>query len=771
MKKASLKVDFPCSICESRFPNPRDLGTHILSEHCDDKQTSPKSPQPPEVAPLTKKSPSLGAHFMNWSTASQEATPIPAAVKAIQMPLGEPKNIVVSGPIMTTFAAPNPPIGNVITLPRPPTAEEQKQKFIILKVDEHLTRYVCLLCQKEYTSRYNIRMHMNMHSGKNVHTCDFCGRFFAHKHVFESHVRTHTGERPFSCNKCGRSFGDRSNRLSHQKKCKGEPDRSIANVKSNTIVINNLRNNNHNNNNNNINGNNGTGNMNNNGQNNEVYEYLEVGQIKSEDEDEDEEEEDLEEIEEEEDMDDDGGEEGDDNDDDQDMAGKFEPQIVSVESIGQNGINDDSDDVIVPNEKILNELDYDDIIDDSLYDEDLEEIQIEPDIIDYDDDMDTDQDTNPAEKSGVTVQMYEEPQSGFKVENPSFSCSFCHEKFKEQSVLLKHLKTHLKFSRIPSQTDLNIGYTKQGIPKGQFMCLFCGKLFVKEEQVKIHKNVHLDENSYNCRFCNQMFSNFKVFEDHMKTHGDANKMNCVHCNAPYASRHALVQHQMTCSMNLDVRTSRKRPPNPQQSVTVSLQYASSPEAKPIPALTPIAPKMPSVSITPLQPTPITVTLPTEPVPMASVTPKELRKSPRTPGFAKIKSNPVEIPSSDGYKPDNNSNNVINRNDIQPPPNDHELVQGFCQRRLVNGQTRLICVTCGKHYTTMYNMRQHRNIHTGKGLHSCRFCGKCFTHKHIWETHERIHTGEKPFKCNHCSKGFADRSNYNSHRKLCSGAQS
>ena len=64
-------------------------------------------------------------------------------------------------------------------------------------------------------------MHMNLHTGNNVHTCEHCNRKFAHKHVYESHVRTHTGERPFACEKCDRRFGDRSNCASHMKRCTG----------------------------------------------------------------------------------------------------------------------------------------------------------------------------------------------------------------------------------------------------------------------------------------------------------------------------------------------------------------------------------------------------------------------------------------------------------------------------------------------------------------------------------------------------------------------
>ena len=89
-------------------------------------------------------------------------------------------------------------------------------------------------------------------------------------------------------------------------------------------------------------------------------------------------------------------------------------------------------------------------------------------------------------------------------------------------------------------------------------------------------------------------------------------------------------------------------------------------------------------------------------------------------------------NGDHYTPDNNSNNVIGRHQIQPPPTDEEKKQGYCIRQFANCQQRFICTVCGKHYTTTYNMRQHQNVHSGSGLHTCRYCGRDFTHKHVWE---------------------------------------
>ncbi len=63
-----------------------------------------------------------------------------------------------------------------------------------------------------------------------------------------------------------------------------------------------------------------------------------------------------------------------------------------------------------------------------------------------------------------------------------------------------------------------------------------------------------------------------------------------------------------------------------------------------------------------------------------------------------------------------------------------MTRSYCHRKLasLNMQQRIVCVDCGKHYTTMYNMRQHRNIHTRRNLYKCSHCGKEFTHKHVWE---------------------------------------
>ena len=244
---------FPCSICETSFSNPRDLGKHILTDHCNDDDDDEADANEIEDQKSTSVSPQPSNHgFGNGLGTIIEAhlDPGKSIIMAVD-PLehgdmsdyAEPETSLIIEDVTSSVSLAN--------LPRSPTSDEQKQKFMIASsasaspsTEPPSSRYICLVCGKAYTSRYNIRCHLNMHSGKNVHSCPYCNRFFAHKHVFDSHLRTHTGERPFACTRCGRAFSDRSNCSSHQKKCRGTD-----------IIVNKISNNNNNNNNNNDNSN------------------------------------------------------------------------------------------------------------------------------------------------------------------------------------------------------------------------------------------------------------------------------------------------------------------------------------------------------------------------------------------------------------------------------------------------------------------------------------------------------------------------------------
>ena len=741
-----------CSLCPDTFPGAKELGLHILAAHCG-AAAEPRQQEEAESAAAEEEAESVvvdGTPGLFMEVDVVEKTVVKATPTTIS-PRQQPQQ--------QQQQQGQPP---ALNLPRQPTAHEVKQQFMIYRLSDTSSRYICLICDKMYTSRHNIRMHMNMHSGNNVHKCGYCGRHFAHKHVFESHVRTHTGERPFSCGKCERRFGDRSNCSSHRKRCTGvltaptPPDSPVpapSHAPAPRSPVQSLR----------------PGRSINIAPNVSITPITKPKKLDTSDTSESgifdntDPELDPDNVEEEE------------NDDE-----GFDPQIVSVQSMIEGNPEDDFVNMGYTGEE---EEDADD---------DLEEMMIEPDIsLEYDDIEEADEPISTAQKP---------------VSTSIFTCSFCNVKYSQQPMLLEHLTTHIDIPSEPSQTDIEQGYMViyfSSRPK--FMCLSCGKLFATAESVCCHLSIHTEENIYACEHCDKIFAHKHVYESHRKlAHpgtgpaAPGQDFLCSFCNNVFPNAVSLGNHVRVCKLRpreitplsgaelagkmiLQIQTPVTPDTllvatnnNSQQQQPAATRRTKPKANRPPPKLIQLNSDSEGVDIKKevidtedhivIQDTDIKMErldadevadqaevpgryLTIAPKPTMTLLSEEAKKifasSAPAPARRSSSSNPrahriVETENGREYIPDTNSNNILALDGIHPPPDASEFKKGYMLRGVgPGGQQRYICVDCGKHYTTSYNVRMHRNIHLGRNLYNCKFCNKEFSHKHVWEVSETL----------------------------------
>ncbi|MNG00592.1 Zinc finger, C2H2 type [compost metagenome] len=82
----------------------------------------------------------------------------------------------------------------------------------------------------------------------------------------------------------------------------------------------------------------------------------------------------------------------------------------------------------------------------------------------------------------------------------------------------------------------------------------------------------------------------------------------------------------------------------------------------------------------------------------------------------------------------------------------------------NATNPLTCPTCGKKYSTRFNLRQHQTVHSGEKPHVCTVCRKAFSQTSHLKVHMRTHFDEKTYSCTYggCGEKFKRKDHRDRH---------
>lgn len=85
----------------------------------------------------------------------------------------------------------------------------------LVEAGERQRRWQCRMCEKSYTSKYNLVTHILGHNGIKPHSCPHCGKLFKQPSHLQTHLLTHQGTRPHKCEVCGKAFTQTSHLKRH----------------------------------------------------------------------------------------------------------------------------------------------------------------------------------------------------------------------------------------------------------------------------------------------------------------------------------------------------------------------------------------------------------------------------------------------------------------------------------------------------------------------------------------------------------------------------
>ncbi|KAG5887573.1 hypothetical protein JTB14_009981 [Gonioctena quinquepunctata] len=75
--------------------------------------------------------------------------------------------------------------------------------------------YTCNYCGAQFIRKYNCLRHVKEHENVKTFNCPVCGKSFHRSYYLKDHMRVHSGVRPFTCHICGKTSTTKSNHNKH----------------------------------------------------------------------------------------------------------------------------------------------------------------------------------------------------------------------------------------------------------------------------------------------------------------------------------------------------------------------------------------------------------------------------------------------------------------------------------------------------------------------------------------------------------------------------